>query len=76
MDRAAAHTIQLSREEGQNMGDWITDHKFTTVIVPIVIGTILAFPIVIYAPTWFSTTYVIVLSMSPILAVIWFFRSM
>jgi hypothetical protein len=58
------------------MGDWITDHKFTMVIVPIVIGTFLAFPIVVYAPTWFSTTYVIALFTTPILSVIWFFRSM
>ncbi len=58
------------------MGDWITDHKFTVVIVTVVIGTIIAFPLVVYGPTWVSTVYVIALFMTPILAVIWFFRSM
>lgn len=68
------------------MGDWITDRKFTVVIVPIVIATILAFLIVVYAPTWMSTLFVkalfmvpilfiIALFIAPILAVIWFFRS-
>jgi hypothetical protein len=46
------------------------------VIGPIIIGSILAFPIFGYAPTWVSTTYVIALFTTPILAVIWFFRSM
>ncbi|MCH8235031.1 MAG: hypothetical protein IIC29_02785 [Chloroflexi bacterium] len=66
-------------EEGRKMwnpGDWIADHKFTVAIVPIVIATIVAFPMVTFAPTWVSTTYVLALFTTPIIAVIWFFRSM
>lgn len=58
------------------MGDWIDDHKFTVVIVPMVIAAIIAFPVVVYAPGWVLTPYLLALFASPILAVIWFFRSM
>ena len=60
----------------RKLGDWITDHKFTATLVPIVIATIIAFPILGYAPTWISTTYVLALFTTPIIAIIWFFRSM
>ena len=59
-----------------NPAAWIEDHKFTFVLVSIVIATIIAFPVVVYAPGWVSTPYLLVLFASPIASVIWFFRSM
>lgn len=59
-----------------NTAAWIEDHKFTFVLVPIVIATIIAFPVVVYAPGWVSAPYLLALLASPLASVIWFFRSM
>ena len=59
-----------------NTAAWIEDHKFTFVLVSMVIATIIAFPVVVYAPGWVSTSYLLALLASPLASVIWFFRSM
>ena len=75
----AKRRLMITREDVERNrpgASWVTDHKLTVYLVPAVIAAIIVFPMVIYAPTWISTTYVVILAMTPLAAGIWFLRSM
>ncbi|MDA1258839.1 MAG: hypothetical protein O3C10_13520 [Chloroflexi bacterium] len=54
---------------------WIQDHKFTFILMTFEIQILVAIPLVVYGPTWISTLFVLTLLATPILAVIWLFRT-
>jgi hypothetical protein len=57
------------------MGDWIMHHRFGLALVATGIGAVISFPMVTFAPTWLSTTYVIILFGSLITLVVRVFGS-
>jgi len=75
----AKRRLMVTREDVEKNrpgATWVSDHMLTVTLVPALIATIIAFPMVLYAPTWMSLSYVIALFTVPIIAVIWFFWSM
>ncbi len=74
----AKRRLMVTREDVERNrpgASWASDHMLTVTLVPAVIAAIIAFPMVVYAPTWISVTYVTALFTTPFIAVIWFFVS-
>jgi len=70
--------LMITREDVERArpgGSWTSDHKLTVFLVPALIATIIAFPMVVYAPTWVSITYVTALFTTPFIWIIWVFRT-
>ena len=75
----ARRRLLVTREDVAKIrpgANWISDHMFTAAAIPLGIASVAIFPVMVYAPGWFSMWYLIALVAAMISAVFWFLRSM